>query len=383
MRIAIVRGATINKWEIQNYEPLVDNFQIEGIYAKPAIFDTKEINFPLKCFYSLAKLFQKSLITHYLGTYLFGNSDYLPFLTKYLKKFDIINTIETFNPATIQALNSKKRNPKQKVIVTIWENIPFSNEIFSKQRKNKARAIKEVDHFIATTERAKNTLILEGVDPNKISVIFMGIDTEKFLPQNKDKQLLKKYNLKNDDFIILTIGRLVWEKGIHDVIKSVKKLIDRDKNIKLLIIGDGPMYNKLIKISKRLNISNNVKIIKKIEYSFIPKIHNLADLFVLASIPVPGWQEQFGMVLIESMACGKPVISTLSGSIPEVIGNCGILVPPADSYELSKHLKKLYKDKALRKNLGNESRKRALELFDANKVSEKIKEIFLKVSNQD
>ncbi len=379
MNIAILRGATINKWEMQNYEPLAKYFKVEGIYAKPNLFDTSAIKFPLKKFYSLAKPLNNITYGHYLGKMLFGNIDYPFFLTNYLKKFDIINTIETFYPYTIQALNSKKSNPKQKVIVTVWENIPFANEMFKKQIENKRRAIEEADHFIATTKRAKNALILEGVDHQRITTLYMGIDTNRFAPKEKNEEYLKKIGFTNDDFIILSIGRLTWEKGIQDIIKAVKPLIDQNEKIKLLIIGDGEKYDYLQNLASKLKISKNIKIIKHVSYSLLPEIHNLADVFVLPSIPTQNWQEQFGMVFIESMACQKPIISAFSGSIPEVIGDAGILVPPADVYSLTQELKKLHNNQSLRETLGLKARKKSQELFNSKKVGHKIKKIFERV----
>ncbi|MDD3887323.1 MAG: glycosyltransferase family 4 protein [Patescibacteria group bacterium] len=380
MKVAIIRGSTINKWEMQNYEPLNKNFEVEGIYAKPSFFDTSDIKFPLKNFFSPAKYIARIPNGHYLGSFLWGNFDRPFFLKKYLAKFDIINTIETFYPYTIQALDSKKKNPKQKVIVTVWENIPFNNEIFNKQKLNKERVIREADHFIAGSVRAKEALILEGANPSKISVLYMGIDLQKFQPQPKDIGLLNRLGFKKNDFIILSIGRLVWEKGIQDVVKAVRNIIYKESRVKLLIVGDGPISKQITSLSQKMKIEKNVKIIKNFPYQDIPKVHNLADIFVLPSIPVEHWQEQFGMVFIESMACAKPVISTLSGSIPEVIGDAGILVPPADSYELSKKIELLFKNKNLRIELGAKARKRALDLFNCQKVGEKISQIFQKIS---
>jgi len=380
MKVAIIRSSTINKWEMQNYEPLNKNFEVEGIYSKPSFFDTSNIKFPLKSFFSPAKYIARIPNGHYLGSFLWGNFDKPFFLEKYLAKFDIINTIETFYPYTIQALDSKKKNPKQKVIVTVWENIPFNNEIFNKQKLNKKRALKEADHFIATSIRAKEALILEGADPSKISVLYMGIDLQKFQPQTKDIGLLNKLGFKKNDFLILSIGRLVWEKGIQDVLKSVRRIIKKDSSVKLLIVGDGPMSKQITRLARKMQIEKNIRLIKNFPYQDLPKVHNLADIFVLPSIPVKQWQEQFGMVFIESMACAKPVISTLSGSISEVIKDAGILVPPADSYELSKKIELLYENKNLRIELGAKARRRTLDLFDCQKVGEKINQIFQKIS---
>jgi len=140
------------------------------------------------------------------------------------------------------------------------------------------------------------------------------------------------------------------------------------------------MSKQITRLARKMQIEKNIRLIKNFPYQDLPKVHNLADIFVLPSIPVKQWQEQFGMVFIESMACAKPVISTLSGSISEVIKDAGILVPPADSYELSKKIELLYENKNLRIELGAKARRRTLDLFDCQKVGEKINQIFQKIS---
>ena len=140
------------------------------------------------------------------------------------------------------------------------------------------------------------------------------------------------------------------------------------------------MTKPLNNLAKKMEIDNKVVFSPFVPYDQIPIIHNLADIFVLPSISTPGWQEQFGMVLVESMACAKPVISTLSGSIPEVIGNAGILVQPDDMLSLSSAIKNIALDNALCKKLGEKARARVEKYFDAKKVAEKIKEIYQRIS---
>ncbi|MGB9591603.1 MAG: glycosyltransferase [Candidatus Kryptoniota bacterium] len=85
------------------------------------------------------------------------------------------------------------------------------------------------------------------------------------------------------------------------------------------------------------------------------------------------WQEQLGLVLLEAMACGKPVVSTLSGSIPEVIGNAGILVQPNDHIALYEALKKIINDSSCRESLGQLGRERVLNNFTVGKISQKMR----------
>ena len=98
--------------------------------------------------------------------------------------------------------------------------------------------------------------------------------------------------------------------------------------------------------------------------------------FILPSIPVEWWQEQFGMVLVEAMASGLPVISTLSGSIPEVIGDAGILIQSGDPLSIYNAVRKISLDAAYHRNLSEMARRRAEEIFDISHVKEKIRKVY-------
>ncbi len=112
----------------------------------------------------------------------------------------------------------------------------------------------------------------------------------------------------------------------------------------------------------------------------MPEIHNLADVFCLPSIPTKNWAEQFGYSMVEAMACGKAVISTSSGSIPEVVKDrsTGILVNPNNPVELEIALEELVIDKNEREVFGNNARKWVLQSFEANKIAEKLADIYRK-----
>ena len=101
-----------------------------------------------------------------------------------------------------------------------------------------------------------------------------------------------------------------------------------------------------------------------------------ADMFVLPSIPVEKWLEQFGMVLVEAMACRKPIISTLSGSIPDVVGDAGILAQPADFYSHYQAMKQPVLSPRLSGDLAIRARKRAKTEFNSVRIAEETAGIY-------
>jgi glycosyltransferase involved in cell wall biosynthesis len=216
---------------------------------------------------------------------------------------------------------------------------------------------------------------LEGAPPDRIKVQPPGLDTEVFHPTERDPALLRKFDCKNSDLIFLLVARLVSQKGLYDLLFAFKRLVERTKqqaSTKLLIGGSGPEETRLKEMIQQLGLQSNVRLIGSVPYRSMPAIHNIADVFVLPSQPTPIWQEQFGYVLLESMACGKPVISTMTGSIPEVVGDAGILVPPADFVQLSDSLEQVAASSDLRKTLGTRGRNRACNHYDVRMITRQL-----------
>lgn len=382
MKIAVIRGANLNKFEMQTYEPLSKHFEIEAFCIAKNNFDLKQINLPIHKLLGIEVFLPKFFKKYY--DFVFGLllEMYQPMfgLSRKLKNFDILHIPEISYYYSYQASKAKKKYGL-KMVATHAENIPFpyGKSLFSKWRIS--RVIKEVDLFLPLTQRAKEVLLLLGVPSAKIEVIPFGIDVNAFMPQSKDLSLLEQLGLQKDDFIILFAGRISRAKGVYELIYAAKKLLEdqqlSDWKIKFLIVGSGRIKSKIEKLIARLNIVSEVKIVDNLGYSLMPKIHNLADIFVLPSIATKWWQEQFGMVLIESMACGKALIATLSGSIPEIVGEAGILVQPSDYLSLYLALKKLILDQSLREGLGRKGRERVLKLYDLQIVSNQIKSAYV------
>ncbi len=382
MKIGIVRGGSLNKFEMQNYEPLTKYYDIIAFHSSCNLFDIQDIKIQKRQLISLEGLLGSKICKVLKHPFrVIGCPEYMCGLEKELKSVDIVHTAETFNAYSYQAIKAKKKYGI-KVIVRQAENIPFLHENHPVRKMFKKEVIESADFFTADSLRAKNALMLEGVPEEKIEVIPLGINTDKFKPRKPNHKLIEEIGIHEDDFIILFIGRLVWEKGIYDLVYALKKLlIDPDisnmsTTIKLLIRGEGPEEQRIKKLIDNLYLSKHVIFVKSLPYYELNCLYNLSDIFVLPSIPTKGWQEQFGFVLIEAMATETPVISTLSGSIPEVVGNAGLLVQPNDFLSLYRAIKKLVLDEKLTVNYGVEGRKRVIKNFDSRENARKWKTIF-------
>ena len=210
--------------------------------------------------------------------------------------------------------------------------VRVAEEIGLPSQSKKAKIIFRVVYtlsssVIGVSQKVSDYLLTENNVPiSKVKTIYNPYDLELY----KNKKLLK--NNKNSEFVIISVGRLVKEKNYLFLIKSVEKVIEKYPNIRLNIVGDGPLRSELEIYIKTNGLQNNIKLLGFRED--IPSLLENSDLFVL-----PSKLEGLGIALIEAMAMGILVIGTNTGGIPEVIlenQSMGWIVPSDDVKKLSK-----------------------------------------------
>lgn len=162
------------------------------------------------------------------------------------------------------------------------------------------------------------------------------------------------------------VGRLVKGKGIPHLLHAMAHL---PENVHALLVGDGPMHMELAALARDLHIASRVRFLPAVPYAGVPGIIKSMDILVLPSVPTVHWVEQFGRVLIESMACGTPIVASRSGEIPEVLGEGGILVNPGDERDLIRVLDQLLCNPRHCAALGMAGRARAIQKYSAPVVA--------------
>jgi len=377
IKVGLIRGAYLSQFEMQTYEHLSERLDLEAYQIHINRFPTNIIRVPIKRLRCIDDPF--AMISAKLGFYfdLFlqatSGLDYYHFgLEKVLSQRDIAHTMETFNAFSFQALRAKRRYGT-KLVVTVWENRPYAAERFAAKRRMKYAVLNGADLFLAMTPRAANCLELEGADPKKILVLPPGINTERFKPHSKPADLQKRLNLHSDDFVFLSVAALRWEKGVYDILHAFKRLtLDLPgRRLKLIFSGSGPEEKRLRELTERISLSNRVLFVR-FPYEEMHNLYNLADVFVMASTARPGWLEQFGYVLAEAMASGTPIIATIHGSIPEVVGEAALLAPPSDFLGLASAMKKLFEDLRECERFSRLGRVRAETEYDSRKQAERL-----------
>ncbi len=201
--------------------------------------------------------------------------------------------------------------------------------------------LESAEKIIAQTKSEKKYLEGLGVKKNKIEIIPLYANAERFAKYRiSGKKFKEKYNLK--EFVILYVGRIeIWQKGLDNLLKALS-IICKDFQVTLVITGeDWGSKDKLKKMSRELGISENVKFFDPKDEVFLGEAYHGSDVLVL-----PSNFEPFGTVLLEAMCCGTPVIGTKVGGIVDVIkhNETGFLVPPKNSIELANSISKIFTD---------------------------------------
>ena len=198
-----------------------------------------------------------------------------------------------------------RRQLGYRLAVTVWETIPFRSALrTSRAAANREIVLEATDLFLPTTDRAARCLRLEGVGDDRIQSCSPGIDVERFAARRVADA--RRH-------LIVSPGRLVWEKGHYDVIRALATL---GGDARLLIVGAGRRArSRLLRYAADLGLSERVEI-RAVPYDEMPAVFATASCVVLASLPIPTWEEQFGLVLPEALAARAPIAGERLGRDP-------------------------------------------------------------------
>jgi glycosyltransferase involved in cell wall biosynthesis len=320
MKTGIVLDNKVHKRVLQHFEPLRDRIDMTVFVGERNDYDTGiiDLNKHQLRHSEETSLALKAPVEAYrriLGAP-FKKMDFYYFsLKKYLGGMDIAYSCDITRSA--YTLASLKERLGFRFVLSWWENIPYRAALDEKAAFCKKFIMDRVDMFLPFTHKAKETLMIEGVDERRIRVIYPAVDLDRFSPGEKPSYLMDKMNIPDRAFVVLYVGKLVSWKGVHNLIYMARILKQKGvNNFVVAVTGKGAQKENMLKIIKESGTEENFRFLDFVEYDEIPDIHRMADVLVLPSYPTITWQEQLGAVLVEAIASGKPVISTHSGSIP-------------------------------------------------------------------
>jgi glycosyltransferase involved in cell wall biosynthesis len=317
-------------------------------------------SYPLGKFQFVARL---AIRTHFLPTS-------IDQLRKHLNTFDLLHfhdDVDLSFPLCAMHINKPK--------IFTCHSLPYWMNYYRINLLARSLFTRSASLYHVFSEQDKENLGKLGIPENKIKMVPHGVDLSIFKPP--------KRRISHETICIVFVGRIQRRKGIMDLLKAVeilKRTHSISQNIEAQIIGkvwDYQYYLQLQEYKRKRQLE---------EVNFIGFRENLPSLLQQADVFVcPSLQETFGIVNLEAMACRLPVVATRVGGIPEVIvdGKTGFLVPPNDPKSLAEKLGTLIADEKLRKQMGQEGRKRIETSFSMDSITCKIINIYKELVSQD
>ena len=245
------------------------------------------------------------------------------------------------------------------------------------ERFTAERAFRQAEKIIAISENTKNDLInLFRINPNKISVVYLGVDQQFVSNLDKDKidQILKKHKLPKEFFLF--VSTLEPRKNVVRLIKAYHRLVINSWQLttKLVIVGQkGWNYQEIFDTVDKLNLKDRVIFADYIKNRDLPYLYNQALAFVFPSL-----YEGFGLPVLEAMACGCPVITSNISSLPEIGSDAVLYVDPYNIDEIAGAMKEILVNKEMRKKLKEKGLRQAKN-FSWEKTAKETLKILEKI----
>ncbi len=311
----------------------------------------------------------------------------LPNTTSMLSYYDIKKTIGEFNPdiihiyhASYLSILAKCISPETPVITHLISFIGMRNakskKIYEYKKLINETCLKKSDEVIVISEfirnQAINKLAITKDLAEKFELVYCGIEKDITKLENK-VDVINKYDLDPKDNILITVGKLHPWKGHIRMLKYVKNFL-KNKNQKLVIIGDGPIKNKIQKTAEKLEIAERVLFTGRVEEDELKSWYKNADVFITTTK-----YEGFGIVIIEAMAFGIPVLAPNIQPINEFVedGKTGMLFE--NKMDFQNKLRILLKDEATRKKISKNGQIFVDKNHTWESLAEKVKKIYNKV----
>lgn len=244
---------------------------------------------------------------------------------------------------------------------------------------NERELIRDCHRIITATAREKDELIqVHDASSQKIGVVPCGVNLDLF--KRVDKEIARKHLGFNGSSIILFVGRIDPLKGIDNLLESMSQL-STERDVKLILVGGGdeeqPEVKKLLGLSRRLNIQDAVTFVGTVSQEELPLYYSAADVCA-----IPSYYESFGLVALESLACGTPVVSTRVGGMENIIsqGHNGYLIKDNAPNHLADSISTLLSESACFDDTA-ESIRESVNRFNWSSIAQEIQQEYYTVLN--
>jgi len=245
------------------------------------------------------------------------------------------------------------------------------------------RAAQTADMIVTVSNAMKEELIGLGFPAEKIRVVYNGVDPQKYsreeVSDEKVRAVRQQYGLKDNDVMVLFLGRLVWVKGVDKLIAAMPQVLQKTPNTKLVVVGLGDMREYLERMVQNLQLQDVVKF----RFEFIPEEERIAHYAACDVAVFPSVYEPFGIVALEAMSMQKPVVVGASGIsgmrevvVPTGQEQCGFHVNPNDPTDIAWGVINSLQDSQRKLQLGQNGRKRVLQEFTWDAIAKKTIQMY-------
>jgi len=245
------------------------------------------------------------------------------------------------------------------------------------------RAGKMADMVVTVSYAMKDELIGLGFPRDKIQVSYNGVDPQKYNPETVSKadihRIRAKYGIKDDEYMILFLGRLVVVKGVDKLIMAMPHILNKLPKAKLVIVGVGDLQEYLTNLTRMTKMDAYVKFC----FDFIPEEERILHYAACDIAVFPSFYEPFGIVALEAMSMEKPVVVGAAGvsGMREIViccgpEQCGYHIDPNNPSDIAWGVVNALENPELRKTLGKNGRKRVLAEFTWNKIAKHTIELY-------
>ncbi|MGB9931504.1 glycosyltransferase family 4 protein [Haloarcula amylolytica] len=388
-KIALIKGQNLRDdgnvlvWEELNRN---SKYDVVAFGSDPSRYDTSGIDLPIRKFPWVDGKYDLFDYDHFGFAALRKArlpAGYLYGISSLVEEFDVLHANENFNAFSIQAALAA-RNEDVKFTFTAGENIPYPrfqhNPILWWLKKF---VNSTADGITTTTKAGKRALIHEGVTFEKIDVIPNTIPIDKFQPNIKNTPT--EYNLPTattNETTILFVHRPSEQKGTPYLLEAFFNIQDKYNKTRLILVGENMMGENL---TERIKQNDQINWLERIPHEQMPGLYAISDIFILPSVTMTNNEEQFGMGLLEAMACGLPAVVTDVGGIPHVTepGETALVIDERSSDDLADALERLITNPELRTDLGQAGRQRVEATFAPSKVASELESFYDEVLYQD
>jgi len=296
---------------------------------------------------------------------------------------DVIHTHTEFGVGLFARVLSKKYDiPLVHTYHTMYEDYVhyITKGFFDKSSKKIVEYLTKfycdttASELIVPTAKAYDLFKQKYKFERNVHIIPTGIEIERFYKENNDKKkiadLKKKLGIKKNDFVILTVGRMASEKSVDVLINNHKKLIKKNPNVKLVLVGDGPDLDNYKKLSNSLGLDNHLIFTGKVSWEDVAIYYNMADIFTSAS-----HTETQGLTVIEAMAASTPVVALNDESFRNVV------IPDLNGYlfnsdnDYQKYMLSLINDKKKLDNFSKQARINS-ENYSSKYYAERVLKVY-------